>query len=336
METSKVRAGLMNPQALKSTRPLLDTMHGGLSSEVRTSLSKAVSYAFTRAKSDGHWLGEIRSNVTVTAEYVFLYHSLGKEIPGGPKPLQNFILSEQNPNGSWGLAPDYPGDVSTSSEAYCALKLLGFPTDSAPMRLAKKFILSVGGVAKVRIFTRIFFAQFGLFPWEAIPQMPAEFILLTAASPINIYTLASWARSTIVPLLIIRHHEKVYPIQKIEGPQDEYLDELWLDSSDKMVPYTQSLADLWDTDYPTIAFTAVDKLLRAMKAMRYLPSRYYARKQCLRWILSHQEKQGDWAGIFLPMKFSIQALLLEGHKFEDPLRGNECKPVSLQSGTPPS
>jgi squalene-hopene/tetraprenyl-beta-curcumene cyclase len=289
-----------------------------LFSEVCGSLSKATNYSFARTKSDGHWVGEIRSNVTITAEYIFLYQSLGRDIPGGPEPLVYFILSQQNPDGSWGHAPDYPGDVSTSSEAYLSLKMLGYPTTAEPMRLARKFILSVGGVAKVRIFTRIFFAQFGLFPWHAVPQMPAEFILLMTALPINIYMMASWARSTIIPLLIIRHHEKIYSIPTIDGPQHEFLDELWLDPSNKMVPYARSLADLWDTDFFTIAFTIADQILWALKAMRYLPIRYYARSQCVKWILSHQEKQGDWAGIFLPMKFSIQALSLEGYKFDDP------------------
>jgi squalene-hopene/tetraprenyl-beta-curcumene cyclase len=289
-----------------------------LFSKVCGSLSRATNYTFARANPDGHWCGEIRSNVTITAEYVFLFQSLGREIPGGPEPLLNFILSQQNPDGSWGLAPDYPGDVSTSSEAYLALKMLGLPITAAPMRLATRFILSVGGVAKVRIFTRIFFAQFGLFPWDAVPQLPAEFFLLMTALPINIYSLASWARSTVIPMLIIRHHQKIYPIKTVDGPQDEFLDELWLDPSDKMVPYARSLADLWDTDFLTIAFTIADKMLWGLRGMRYLPTRCYARRQCVKWILSHQEKQGDWAGIVIPMYVSVQALLLEGYKFEDP------------------
>ncbi|QDS69474.1 terpene cyclase [Venturia effusa] len=286
-------------------------------SNVRGSLKKATDYTFARSKPDGHWAGEIRSNVTITAEYVFLYQSLGKAIPGGSESVQKFILSQQNADGSWSLAPDYAGDVSTSSEAYLALKMLGMSKTALAMRAARSFILKAGGVAKVRIFTRIFFAQFGLFPWDAVPQLPAEFVLLMAASPVNIYAMASWARSTVIPMLIIRHHEKIYPIQNVTGRQDVYLDELWLDSSSKMVPYSPSLIDLWDTDFVTIIFTAADKLLWALKGMRYLPTRYYARRQCIHWILSRQEKQGDWAGIVIPMNVSIQALLLEGYKFED-------------------
>lgn len=229
-------------------------------SNIHGSISKAADYSFARAKSDGHWVGEIRSNVTITAEYVFLYQSLGKEIPGGPESVRKFILSQQNIDGSWGLAPDYPGDVSTSSEAYLALKMLGYPTTATPMK--------VGGVAKVRIFTRIFFAPFGLFPWDAVPQLPAESVLLMTAFPINIYTMASWARSTVIPMLLIRHHEKIYPINNVDGRQEEYLDELWLDPSDKVIPHSRALNDLWDTDLPTIIFTTADKVLWALKGMR--------------------------------------------------------------------
>lgn len=186
------------------------------------------------------------------------------------------------------------------------------------MRAARNFILKVGGVAKVRIFTRIFFAQFGLSPWDAVPQLPAEFVLLMAVSPLNIYMMPSWARSTVIPMLIIRHHEKIYSIQNVDGRQEDYLDEIWLDPGDKMVPYSRSLNDLWDTDFTTIIFTTADKLLWALKRMSYLPTHYYARRQCVKWILTRQEKQGDWAGIVIPMNVSIQALLIEGYKFEDP------------------
>ena len=76
----------------------------------------------------------------------------------------------------------YPGDVSTSVEAYLALKILGVSVKDPAMDRARCFIIAAGGVEKVRIFTRIYLATFGLFPWKSVPELPAELILVSASS----------------------------------------------------------------------------------------------------------------------------------------------------------
>lgn len=215
-----------------------------------------------------------------------------------------------NLDGSWGIAPDHPGDVSTTAEAYLALKILGVLENFPAMSRARSFVIGAGGLAKVRIFTRIFFAQFGLFPWDAVPQLPAEFILMPSQSPANIYSLSSWARSTVIPLLIIRHHQPTYALPNGASTKNNFLDELWLDSEDKMVPYNSPFLDMWRNSFFEFTFGVIDKILYHLHGLRYFPLRGYARRQCVDWILERQEKAGDWAGI-------VQALILEGFTVED-------------------
>ncbi|KAE8377108.1 terpenoid cyclases/protein prenyltransferase alpha-alpha toroid [Aspergillus bertholletiae] len=86
---------------------------------------RAGSYALRLVREDGHWYGEMKSNATITAEYVFLVQALGFSIQSNRDDLVKYFLSEQNRDGSWSLAYDSPGDVSTTSEAYFALCLLG-------------------------------------------------------------------------------------------------------------------------------------------------------------------------------------------------------------------
>ncbi|OOG00840.1 hypothetical protein ASPCADRAFT_511717 [Aspergillus carbonarius ITEM 5010] len=286
---------------------------GHLMSQVEHTLRLSRDYALGSVRSDGHWCGELKSNVTITAEYVFLRQALGLDLEADRAAYCRYILSEQNCDGSWGLAPGYPGDVSTTTEAYLALKILGASTDTPAMQRARTFTLTAGGVARVRVFTRIFLATFGLFPWDAVPQLPVELILLPSSCPINIYTLASWARGTIAPLLIICHHRPVYAL-----PND-YLDELWQNPTNKNVPYGSSFWELLSQrDIPGLAFTVVDKLLYQLDGLRSIPLlRSYARRQCMKWILERQEPSGDWAGIFPPMHASVYAFVLEGYKLDD-------------------
>ncbi|CAG7932651.1 unnamed protein product [Penicillium olsonii] len=290
-----------------------------LASQVEHALKLSRDYAHGALRSDGHWCGELRSNVTITAEYIFLRQALGLDLNVDSAAYRRHILSEQNEDGSWGLAPEHPGDVSTTAEAYLALKILGLDPSDAAMQRARHSVLKAGGIAKVRVFTRIFLATFGLFPWDGVPQLPVELILLPSSCPINIYTFASWARGTIAPLLLICHHQPIFPLPNGKFANNDYLDELWLDATEKNVPYgLPMLGLLFQGDLAGVAFTCVDKLLYWLNGLRSLPIvRSHARRKCLEWILNRQEETGDWAGIFPPMHGSVFAFVLEGYKIDD-------------------
>ncbi|KAF9882813.1 hypothetical protein FE257_005120 [Aspergillus nanangensis] len=292
---------------------------GQLVSQVEHAVQRSIDYAMGSVRPDGHWYGELKSNVTITAEYIFLRQALGLDLEADGPAYCRHILSQQNPDGSWGLAPEHPGDVSTTTEAYLALKILSTGVDTPSMQRARTFILNAGGIARVRVFTRIFLATFGLFPWTAVPQLPVELILLPYFCPINIYKFASWARGTIAPLLIICNHQPVYALPNGLSADNDYLDTLWLDPTNKNVPYGPSLCDLlFEWDIAGLAFSILDKVLYQLNGLRSIPLlRPYARRECMKWILDRQEKTGDWAGIFPPMHGSVYAFVLEGYALDD-------------------
>ena len=294
----------------------------------RRALELAANYAWDDAHDDGHWCGELKTNATVTAEYVMLYQALGLKgsLDHDREALCQWFLSNQNPDGSWGIAPNYPGDVSTTTEAYLALKILGVSTHAPAMQRARSFARSVGGVAKVRIFTRIYLATFGLFPWKAVPELTAELILMPSWAPISIYSFSSWARSTIIPLLIISHHRPIFALPNGSSEENDFLDEMWLSPYEKNVSYTTSIFESIETDKVAMLFTVVDKVINQLGGLRTFPLRTYARQQCIKWILEHQEAAGDWAGIFPPMHTGLLALKLEGFGTTDScmIRGLEA------------
>ncbi|KAL8871200.1 MAG: hypothetical protein Q9174_002919 [Haloplaca sp. 1 TL-2023] len=278
----------------------------------RGALRDAVDFSFHTQQPDGHWVAEVSADITFTAQYIMFKYAMGFDL-GDAGALQQWLLQDQKQDGSWALAPKHPGNISTSTEAYLALKILGLGLDHPAMLRARKWIVGNGGVAKSRFFTRFFLATFGLIPWTAIPQMPAELIMMPASSPLNIYTLSSWARSTLIPILIVRHHEPVYALPNGCSPQNDFLDELWIDPSDKNVPFAPPLTQLIkERDAVQFGFTAADKLLAMLGGLKKFPLRKRARKLCIQWLLSHQEEAGDWAGFFPPMHGSVWALLLEG------------------------
>ena len=46
-------------------------------------------------------------------------------------------------------------------------------------------------------------ALFGLWPWDLVPALPPEMMLLGRWAPLNIYDFACWARQTIVALSLV-------------------------------------------------------------------------------------------------------------------------------------
>ncbi|KAE8384463.1 terpenoid cyclases/protein prenyltransferase alpha-alpha toroid [Aspergillus alliaceus] len=268
----------------------------------RLAPNDATNYAW-EIISNRHWCGELESNVTVTCEHIFFLYVIYRHIDTDEgSQYRQWLLSQQNADGSWGIAPNFPGDVSPSAEAYLAMRIIGMSPDSPELFQARTFIRAAGGLSKMRMFTRIFFAEFGLVPWTAIPQLPAD-----------IYRLALWVRSNVVPLLIIAHHRPLYPLPNGLHKQNPFLDELWLDPATKPLPYGSSDP----TDPVSFVFTILDKALSYLGGLRRFPTRGYARRRCIQWILQHQEKAGDWAGIIPPMHAGIKALLLEGYKLHD-------------------
>ena len=249
---------------------------------------------------EGYWWGELESNATMEAEYLMLSHFLGRADQERWSKLVNHILSKQRDDGSWGQYYEAPGDLSTSVECYFALKLAGWSADSEPLRRARRFILSRGGVPGTRVFTKIWLALFGQWDWRGTPKMPPEMIFLPSWLPFSIYKFSSWARATIVPMLIILTNRPSCPV-----PEAANVDEL----------YPQPRGE---TDYSLPGPTGgwgwarllhrVDQAVGIYQRLPVHPFRGRAERKIIEWILSHQEADGCWGGIQPPWVYSLIAL----------------------------
>jgi squalene-hopene/tetraprenyl-beta-curcumene cyclase len=299
---------------------------GALLDAARRAAGAATEFLL-RIRRGEHWCAELESNTTITAEYVMLRQALGLDLAERRDDTVRYLFSRQKPDGSWGIAWNLPGDVSTTVETYLALRLLGIEVDDDRLQRAECFVRAAGGVEKVRVFTRINLALFGLFPWDAVPAVPPEVIFLPAPAPVNIYRLASWARSTMVPLFLVFHHRPVFALPNGRSAENGWLDHLWLDPTQKRVPYRESVLETLRRHGPgwKAFFNASDAFLRAHEAVRGLAPLGLLRRRALRaceeWVLEHEETTGDWGGIFPPMLNGVLALVLQGHALDsDPVR----------------
>ena len=108
--------------------------------QLKQALDQAVQWLLERQDAQGWWCGELETNVTMTAEHILLLRFLNLDLGRIRDGAKRHILNHQRADGSWALYFDGPADLSTTIEAYVALKVLGVDPASAEMQRALSVI----------------------------------------------------------------------------------------------------------------------------------------------------------------------------------------------------
>ena len=176
-------------------------------------------------RPDGHWVFELEADCTIPAEYVLFVHYLG-ETPDLEleRKIGVYLRRIQGAHGGWPLYHGGVLDVSATVKAYFALKMIGDDPAEPHMVRARDALKAAGGAGACNVFTRILLALFGILSWRAVPEMPVEIMLLPKWFPIHIDKISYWARTVIVPLLVLR---KLRP--RAANPRGVTIDELFLE-----------------------------------------------------------------------------------------------------------
>jgi squalene-hopene/tetraprenyl-beta-curcumene cyclase len=124
---------------------------------------------------------------------------------------------------------------------------------------AREAIRSRGGAAGSNVFTRFLLAFFGVVSWRAVPVLPIEIMLLPMWSPFHINKISYWARTTMVPLMVLAALKP-----RARNPKGVGIDELFLQDPqtvemNKKAPH-QSFG--WYA-----LFSSLDKILRVVEPL---------------------------------------------------------------------
>jgi squalene-hopene/tetraprenyl-beta-curcumene cyclase len=277
---------------------------------VDDSIALAVRHLLSLQSEEGYWWAELESNVTITAEHVFFRHIMNSTDPEEAIKAGRYILSQQREDGTWSNWHGGPADLSTTLEAYAALKMTGASPDAPSMEKARRYILSCGGIEKSRIFTKIWLAMMGEWPWRGIPILPPELMLLPKRFPVSIYSFGCWARQTIVALSVVMTLRPVVPL----APSLR-LDELYAGGRENAdVRVRDNKRTLLST-----CFLIADRALRVLERSPWKPLRRISLRKAESWIIARQEADGSWGGIQPPWVYSLIALRSLGYGLEHPV-----------------
>lgn len=156
-------------------------------------------------REDGHWVFELEADATIPAEYVLLRHYLAEpDDPELERKIGTYLRRIQGEHGGWPLFHGGAFDISASVKAYFCLKMIGDSPDAPHMARAREAILAHGGAGRSNVFTRILLALFGELSWRHVPTIPVEMVLLPHWFPVHISRMSYWARTVLVPLLVLQ------------------------------------------------------------------------------------------------------------------------------------
>src|SRR3982074_680705 len=100
------------------------------SNDAKVALEQACTHLLSLPHPDGWWKGELQTNVTMDAEDILLREFLGVRRQDESERSAAWIRSQQRADGTWANFHGGPGDLSTTIEAYWALRLVGDDPDA--------------------------------------------------------------------------------------------------------------------------------------------------------------------------------------------------------------
>jgi squalene-hopene/tetraprenyl-beta-curcumene cyclase len=159
-------------------------------------------------------------------------------------------------------------------------------------------------------FSKLYLALLGLFPWDYVPTIPSEIILIGKWFHVNFNEMSSWSRSMLVPLAIINHFRPTRPL-----PPPVTLAELYPEGY-----HERDLRLRWDPQRFTLRnfFLWMDRFLKWIEQNRLRPFRKLALKKAERWMLARFEGTDGLAAIFPAMLNSLIALKALGYPDDHP------------------
>jgi squalene-hopene/tetraprenyl-beta-curcumene cyclase len=264
------------------------------SNALETSIGSATRALLDCQQADGHWVFELEADGTIPSEYVLLRHYLGEPVDAVLEAkIAKYLRRTQGAHGGWALVHDGAFDMSASVKAYFALKMIGESVDAPHMARAREAILSRGGGIHSNVFTRFMLAMFGVMTWKSVPVLPVEIMLLPMWSPFHINKISYWARTTMVPLMVLA---AVKP--RARNPLGVGIDELFPEDprSIGMTAKAPHQSRAW-----FVLFRALDAVLRVVEPMFPRKLRQRAIDAALSFIEERLNGEDGMGAIYPPM-----------------------------------
>ena len=291
---------------------MLDTTAATTLDAIDKAVDRAATALRASQRDDGHWVFELEADATIPAEYILLRYYLGEPTDAELEAKIGRYLRriQSGEHDGWPLFHAGGFDISASVKAYFALKMIGDDIDAPHMARARAAILKAGGAEAVNVFTRIQLALYGAGSWDVVPTMPPELILLPRWFPIHLSKTSYWARTVIVPLLVLG---AVKPVAR--NPRGIRVDELFTGHPAPLKSQAADRRRLW-----AAGFNALDRVLKAGDGLWPRRLRQRAIDACVAWVTERLNDKDGLGAIYPAMANSVMMFDCLGYPPEHPDR----------------
>jgi squalene-hopene/tetraprenyl-beta-curcumene cyclase len=277
-------------------------------------IQRAADHLLSLQAPEGFWVGELEADTTLESDYIFFLNVLGKLDLRRRVKLANYIRRRQLPDGGWNIYAGGPSELNATVKAYVALKVAGDSPNAPHMARARCQIHELGGVEATNSYTRLYLALGGVLPWSYVPAIPPELMLIPSWFFLNIYSMSSWTRAIVVPLMLVYAGKPHWDL-----PPEAGIQELFRDSSGRIPAFE------WDQSAITWRnfFLLLDRGFKLYEKLPWKPFRKLALRRAEKWLLEHLERTEGLGAIYPAMVNSVFALRTLGYSADDPLTARE-------------
>lgn len=258
----------------------------------------------------GFWCAELQGDSILESEYILLKFILGQEADPDLPLIANYLRSLQQADGGWNMYPGGANDLSGTTKAYFALKLMGDDPESPHMRAAREMVLSLGGAENCNSFSKFYFAALGQISYDACPSIPPEIVLLPKFLYFNLYAVSAWSRTMILPLAIVSTLRPTRQLPANMGMKELFRDPVKANSPAGRLKF---LPRSWRE-----MFLLIDVTLKRYEKTSVTPLRPKAIREAEKWILEHMESSEGLGAIFPPMVYVLIVFRALGYPDDHP------------------
>jgi len=286
--------------------------------DLETAISRSQEHLLGLQKPEGYWNGELMVDSTLVSDMVAYHHWDGSVDKNWQRKAVNHLFSKQLPDGGWNIYLGGTSEVNATIKAYLALKLAGVRATDPRMLRAREAALHLGGVPRMNTFSKLYLALIGLFPWEYVPTIPCEVLLIGKWFHVNFWDMSNWSRGMLVPLAIINHFK---PMRPVNVTLDELYPEGIHERDLALTPDPEKIS--WRNFF--LWLDRLHKFAEWFAEHKIHPFRKLALKKCENWMLERFEGSDGLAAIFPAMLNSIIALKALGYKDDNPILQREWR-----------
>ena len=183
-----------------------------------------------------------------------------------------------------------------------------------PITCAARARRSCRAAARVKsnVFTRALLSLYGVIPWNSVPVMPVEIMLLPKWFPFHLDKISYWARTVIVPLLVL---QALKP--KAINPRGVTIDELFHQDPKTVGPPAKAPHQKWSW---FLGFRAIDIVLRAVEPFMPKRTRKRAIDKAVAFVTERLNGIDGLGAIYPAMENSVKMYAVLGYPPDHPHR----------------